>query len=338
MALPRPPVLPTFSTDATYPAGASPWSGQPPRVAPSGTVLARGFTPQADLAAEFLNYLHGISLDFVKYLDSWWNPPSVSSNLPQLRFLDAAGNGRHVIDHNGLPTGGRITPMVEVWGVTPGGAGSPWSTNFGTAAAVASQNPTTSYNSRFQQLTPSSTSGIANYALIYSAPLVICNTSGMTLVAEFEFGLNAAGAGITSNTSWFLGFDTGTDPINADTQLIGLYKSYNQANWQTLAANGGIHNSTVTSPATPPTAGVFPTDRFRVEIQGSGSPYGAYQAKFWINEVLVGTVAAGLLPGAQAMRFMFGCCNEGGAPSGSPLGFMSPITIMWNRFTSGPNL
>lgn len=338
MAGSRPPVLPTWSTTANYPAGGNDWSGHATRVQPSAPVAAQGLIPATGLAAEYLNWLLGVGFDFIGYLDSWWNPPSVSSNLPQLRFLDAAGNGRSTVDHNGYVGGGRITRLDEPWLSAPGAATSTWTATLGTAAAIAVQGPTASYNSRFLQFTPSSTSGAANYALATSVPLVVPNIAGLSLVLEFEFGLNAAAAGLTSNTSWFIGLSSGVDPVN-DVSLITVKKINSVANYETCSGAGGIQNISVFNVVpTAPTAGVVPTDRFKMEIQGSGSPYAAYQVRIWINDVLVGTIPAGALPGAVVQRLTFGCANEGGAPSGSPLGFLGPIFTTWNRFTSGPNL
>lgn len=66
----RPVFSPLFSTAATFPAGANPWSSQPPRVAPPGGLIIQGFTPQVDLPAEYMNYLIGLLGDWVNYLDS----------------------------------------------------------------------------------------------------------------------------------------------------------------------------------------------------------------------------------------------------------------------------
>lgn len=268
-----------------------------------------------------------------------WNAtfPTSSSNLPQMRFKDAAGNGRSTVDHNGYVGLGRVSEFRDGWLFAPGAAASSWTATLGTAAAIAAQSPVATYNARFLQFTPSTTSGAANYALATSVPLFVPNVAGLSLVLEFEFGLNAAAAGLTSNTSWFIGVASGVDPVN-DSNLITLKKVNNVANYQTCSASGGIQNISAMAVPTAPTAGVIPTDRIRVEIQGSGSPYAAYQTRFWINEVLVATSVAANLPGAVVQRLTFGCANEGGVPSGSPLGFLGPVQVMWNRFTSGPNL
>lgn len=56
-------VIPTFSTDANYPAGANPWSGQPTRVVYPGA--AGGFVPNQPNAAQYFNYLYnqGFGID-----------------------------------------------------------------------------------------------------------------------------------------------------------------------------------------------------------------------------------------------------------------------------------
>jgi hypothetical protein len=267
-----------------------------------------------------------------------WNAtyPATSTNLPQMRFKDAAGNGRSVVDHNGFAGLGRVSRLDENWLSAPGAATSTWVATLGTAAAIAAQSPTASYNARYLQFTPSTTSGAANYSLATSVPMIMPNIAGLSLVLEFEIGLNAAAAGTSSNTSWWLGLSSGVDPYN-DVSLITLYKKYNVANYQQMSGAGAISAVGALTVPTAPVAGNVPTDRIRFEIQGSGSPYGAYQARVWINEVLVSTYAAVALP-AVAQRLTFGCANEGGVPSGSPLGFLGPIYMTWNRFTSGPAL
>lgn len=326
---------------------ASTYTGSPTGVQAPDSGPAPGHAQQVSIPAgtdaisiESISQWAKVNADYLSYVLKILqiSLPTTSSNIPQLRMLDAAGNGRAVVDHNGFPGLGRISQLSDAWGIGPGATGSQWSTVGGTGSSVAVQSPlAASYNAPFLKFTPSSTSGAANYCLINSIPIVIANTAGMSLVLEFEFGLNAAGAGTTSNTSWFIGLASGTDPIN-DSNLITLKKVYNVANYQVCSASGGLQNISALGTPTAPTAGVFPTDRFRIEIQGSASAYGAYQAKFWINEVFVASIVAANLPGAIAQRLTFGCTNEGGAPAGSPLGYMGPVFCTWNRFASGPNL
>lgn len=340
MAISRPPVLPTLATDAAYPAGTDPWSGQPPRVALSAGTQARGLTPQSDLPAEFANWLWGVGFDFVKYLDSWWNPPLTSNNLPQLRFLDAAGNGRSLADHNGYLGLGRVSQPDNYWDFANGTlsagvqAGTPWSAILGTGSALTILGPTTSYNDRFLQITPSSTATTGQTNMT-SWPFIVANTAGMSLVLEFEFGMSVAG--VASNVNWYAGLSATTDP-STDVSICCIEKKYNTAYYQSFTGNGTLSGLGALTGNPLPTVGAFPTDKIKFEIQGSASPYAAYQVKIWINDVLVGTVASGSIPLATPLRLFFGSLNEGGAPSGSPLAYVGPIIRRWNRYTSGPNL
>jgi hypothetical protein len=278
--------------------------------------MAQGFTPNTDVPAEEVNWLFGVLSDFVSYLDSWWNAPLVSSTLPQLRFKDAAGNGRWVIDHNGLPTGGAVSQFTEGWAtiVTLGSPPLGW---FGPAS-LSPQNPTANYNARFVELDAGEAAGITS--AVWTAPLIWPTTPGMSLVLEFDFGLNSVATAGTSNATWYMGLTPGTAMPDGPCMFIKQ------------------SNSTIfTGTTTVPTAGNFPTDRYRIEIQGSASPYGAYQALFWINEVLVRTLTSESLSyGAGPWRIWIGCLTGSGLTGA--IGYLGPVKLTWNRFTSGPNL
>ena len=322
---------------------ASNYTGNPNATQAPGPTPAPGAIPIISIPAgtdvrtiESISQALKESVDYIAYIQTILRLgiPSTATTVPQLRVVDASGNTRYIVDHNGFPTAYGLQQFSDQWLVSPGSNANVWTTVLGTAAAIATQNPSASYNARYLLITPSSTSGVANYALAYSSMLFLCNTSAMSLVLEFDIGLNTAAAGTTSNTSWFVGFDNGFDPLGSDLSLVGLRKKYNAVNYDLLSGNGSLVGSAATSPATPPTVGTVPVDRVRIEIQGATSAYGAYQARFLVNNVAVGTVAAANMPGATAMRFVFGCANEGGAPSGSPLGYLGPVNIMWNRVGS----
>jgi hypothetical protein len=327
---------------------ASNYTGSPTGVQAPAVAPAPGVAPVISIPAgtdvrtiESITQQMKVEADYIAYLQKilQCGLPLTTSNVPQLRFLDAAGNGRYVIDHNGFPTGGRNTEFNENWlTVPPGATGSQWSTSLGAGAVLAVQNPSASYNSPYLRFTPSTSGGVTLYSLIYSGALIVSNTAAMSLVMEFEVGLNAAAAGIASNTTWFFGLDAGSDPGGADVSLAGLRKKYNAVNYDFLSGNGALQSVTAASVATPPTANTFPSDRIKIEIQGSASPYAAYQARFWVNEVAIGTVVAANLPGATGLRLLLGSMNEGGVPAGAPLGYVGPIKAIWNRYASGPNL
>lgn len=338
----RPTVYPDWATNTNYAAG--PYAGNANKAAPPAGVIAEGFNPGAQAPAEWIN-------DRLNRVGSWFRwlltLPTTASDTPQYQYQDAAGNTRLVVDHNGYPLGGRISEFREEWAYTtnPGSglqtawAGTPWTTDINasgaTGGALALTAPTASYNARYLTLTPPTTLGAST--VLWGPQLFIANAAAMSVVMEFEFGMNAAAAGTASKTSYLVGLQDGTDDPTTDQNVITLYKKYNQANWQrmTLAA-GVLKDSTLTSTA--PTAGAYPTDRFRLEIQGSSSPYGAYQARIFINETLIGTIAAANLPGAIALRPVFSAFTENGAPVGSPLAYVGPVKLMWNRFLSGPGL
>jgi hypothetical protein len=287
-------------------------------------------------SASMTDATSGITLAFAGTLTVNGTATFRSAYTPLAQWQDGGANGRWLIDHNGFPTGGRICKIEENWLAAPTQTGSVWGAVLGTGAAIAVQAPVASFNASFLKLTPSTTAGATNYCLFDTTPLVIANTPGMSMVVEFEVGLNAAAAGVASNTSWFFGVDAGVDPGGADVNLVGLLKRHNNANWQFLSGAGGLQAITAATVATPPTAGTSPTDRIRIELHGSASPLGVYQARFFVNEVLIGTVVAANLPGATAMRIVMGSFNEGGAPSGAPFGYVGPLVAVWNRFTSGP--
>lgn len=337
----RPTATPTFATAATYPAGASPWSAQPPRVAPSGAVLAQGLTPQTDLPAEYVNYLFGRLGDFVGWL---LTIPTTASDVPQYVYQDAAGNNRMVFDHNGYPTGGRISQFREEWPYIANPlappqsqvvwAGTPWTYNVATGGSIVVSPPSASYNARYLTLTPPSS--LATGTSLWGPQLFLSNMAGMSAVVEFELGMNAAAAGVASKTDCWFGLQDGTDAPDTDQNVIVLHKLSTAANYESYSLVAGVPHTATT--VTPPTAGTFPTDKVRIEIQGSASPYGAYQARFFINGALVNTVVAANLPGSFALRPVFSIEPILGAPVGSPVAYVGPLTITWNRFTAGSTL
>ena len=250
-----------------------------------------------------------------------------SGYTPQATWGDAAGNPRYIVDHNGFPTSYGLQEFFDQWLWLPGSANSFFATLLGTGSALGLQSPASSYNSRFLQITPSSTAGIANQTQAYTSFLFI-PTSSMSLVAEFDVGMNAAAAGATSNTSWFFGFDLANDPLGADTNLVGLVKRYNSTVWGFLSGNGSTTGVTLTG-ISPTLGSGLPVDRIRIELHGSASAYGAYQAKLFVNSVLAATLTSLLPTGTQ--RLVFTCANEGGAPVGSPLAVIGPVNMFWNR-------
>lgn len=266
-----------------------------------------------------------------------------AADEPLALVKDSGGNRRFLVDHNGLPTGAGISQFHEEWAWTTDPAGPPqthaiwtstrWFYDLATAGAINMQTPSASYDARFLKLTP--TTAFSATAL-WGPQLFLCNNANQSVVLETEVGLNTAGAGITGGVDFSIGFQDGTDDPFTCQNSVYLRKLNNSANWGLISIKAGsLASSTVTS--TPPTAGTFPTDRIRIEIQGSSSPYGAYQARFFVNEVLLGTIVAANMPGAFSMCPVVSF-NTASAPTGSPLAYIGPLTVTWNRFLTGPNL
>jgi hypothetical protein len=262
-----------------------------------------------------------------------------SDTTPLLAAMNNGGKIRTLIDRNGYLTGFGVTQVVEPWLLAPGASGSPWTTALSTGAAMAVQDPNANYNTPYLLITPSSSAGATNYSLATTRRLFMANAAMNSVVLEFELGLNAAGIGTTSNTSFFVGFDNGVDPLGADAHFAYVYKKNGSANYAVAAVGGGLVGINATSPPTPPSANPnsIPVDRFKFEIQGSASPLGSYQTLLWINDNPVSTVTTAL-PGVAAMRMIFGSANEGGAPSGGPLAYLGPVRLSYNYLLTPPAL
>jgi hypothetical protein len=66
----KPTEIPTWSTDANFPAGTDPWSGTPTRVEPDPGDKAAGFVPATRGPAQWFNYLFGFVTDWIVWLDA----------------------------------------------------------------------------------------------------------------------------------------------------------------------------------------------------------------------------------------------------------------------------
>ena len=331
---------------------ASNYTGNPNGVQSPDTGYAPGHAPVLSVPAgtdflsiESISQWAHLSADYFAVYGKLLNGtlPTAGGSAPQLKLLDAAGNARFAFDSNGYPVGAREGQHIERWQTpvaSPGNgqiAGSNWTVQLGTGSAVAVEDPTTTYNSRFIQLTPSSASGAETY--LYGPTLCIANTSFMSLVMEFEVGMNAALAGTASNATLFIGLSSRTDPFSGgtwDPSCVALMKPYNQSHWNAATGAGGLVVETTT--AASPTSGAVPLDRVKIEIQGSASAAGAYKALYRVNGSLIATITSSQLPGATTLRPSISMASEGGAPSGNPLAYVGPIRCFWNVYANADTL
>lgn len=323
---------------------ASNYTGSPTGVQAPDTGFAAGHAPVLSIPAgtdalsiESITQWAKVNADYLAAYAKLLNAtlPVTSSALPQIRLLDAAGNGKWLFDRNGYPTGGRVSLFREEWCANPGSGASLWSNAGGAGGSALCANPNANYGARYLQLTPSSGGGGSVYDA--SGPkLFMSNSSWLTAVMEFELGLNTAAIGIASNVDFYAGFGTQGD-ASTDTNQIAIAKFHNTANYYLVTSSGGgLPQTQDTGVAPTANPNSIPIDRIKFEIYGSASPVAAYTVKLYINEVLVKTTnpsnaAAALLP-------VFASANIGGAPVGSPVAYMGPVSICWNRFLSGPNL
>lgn len=270
------------------------------------------------------------------YVTCSFTQPVLGVYTPQSLYKDSAGNIRGVVDHNGYLTGFGVRQIIEGWTFAPASSPSLWATTVGAGASAVVQDPNVNYNAPFLQIVPATAGGITSYGLVTTNRLLIANASLQSVVLEFEMGLNAAAAGVASNTSWIAGFNPGTDPFGADRSFIYLYKPYNATAYRLNTNTGSVTSSATTGTAPSSNPNGVPVDRFKLEIQGTSSPVGAYQVQLWINESLVTTVVSANLPGAVTERMIFGSANEGGAPSGSPAMTIGPVRLTWNYLLAPP--
>ena len=76
MARPTTPVL-DWATDTNYAAGASPWSGNPTKIAPPSGLTATGFVPSDPVAAQHMNSVIAQMRDWLAYLEEQTADPDM---------------------------------------------------------------------------------------------------------------------------------------------------------------------------------------------------------------------------------------------------------------------
>ena len=248
---------------------------------------------------------------------------------PQARWVDEAGNGRHLIDHNGYPLG-RRSEVREEWSRTANGnlgagpvliqAGL-WQVD-GTAAIGQTflASPDTVIGARSLALTCSAASKIE----AFHVPMA--KYPGLVAVLEWEAMINQDGAGNNAQTimGWF------DDPVTpaASVDKVWFSKAAADAKW-TCETSGSSQTAEV---AVNPVANVY--QQFRIELHGSASPIGiiagAARALFFVNATLVASL--GNVFADNLSPFMgFAINNGAGADHILTVG---PVLLTFNRFAS----
>ncbi len=315
--------MPDWASDTNYPAGGDAWSATPIKVTPSAGVQAAGHTPNTKPPAQYENWFKNL---VARYLGWYFYPPSTSDNAPQTLWTDADGNNRYLIDHNGYPMG-RATIFDEPWGgfideaATIDVLGGRWhfvSSGSSGGGTMINQDPVSSYPSAFMQL--SNDGSISSVARMHTEPIVyFLNTGNFSLVLEWEAALTNIGA---NDTLIYMGLSDAAGSI-----AIAFRKSSAETNWRAYAFDGSTTTNQDTTVV--PTAGVYPTQRFRLELHGSASPYAGMKARFFINETLTNTLTSALASGAYTLFFN----NTASGATQNDL-CVGPIRAVWNRYGS----
>lgn len=125
----RPLVAPGWATDASYPAGIDPWSGQPNKSQPSAGKIGTGFIPNTDVAAEEVNYELNNVAGFSGYLDdsvsgfAFWvkddfigNPPAAPNDDLWITTIVGAGSAVQINDDSAGGGLGALRQTVDAGG------------------------------------------------------------------------------------------------------------------------------------------------------------------------------------------------------------------------------
>lgn len=250
---------------------------------------------------------------------------SAVADAPLYLWRDASGNNRHVIDHNGYPMGRRSEVREE----------------FDINGTITASGDVTNY--RKLKVNNSATSSFQfGVGLLSGYPhntvLITAGTSGTTISLIRYGGFLDTSTGTTAVIEWEMAMPT-TGATNASYR-VGLYdasfangiyfsKTGAQTTWQATveAASVATSANTTVAPATS-------MQRFRIEYQGSASPYGAKTARFFINETLTNTVTVGLPSSGNPLQFSTLLFTSGV----SEVCYLAPMLFSWNRYLSLPAL
>lgn len=197
------------------------------------------------------------------------------ADTPRARFYDGAGNLRWIVDHNGYPMGRRCEWRKEWYSISDG------SMFLQPDSVTAGGNA--NYPANIARKNGGTTNG-TNYVALTNF-LTHLGFTGLSLVLEMELAFSTL---LATNTLLFAGLLDGTGPIGAP-HVIGFQRAGGDTNWQGVLTGAASIDLGVA-----PASGTTPTQRLRLEVHGSASPYGSGsngKVRFFVNEVLRGEIA-----------------------------------------------
>lgn len=268
----------------------------------------------------------GYTMKSLQFDGSGASPTTFGADTPILSSKNSAGNSRAVlVDHNGLFTMGRVSHRREEWWTSFSIAGASTAvvsanqTWFVTQVGAAAQTQTAieTTGSNIVVLQPSNV--LNNKSAIATNQTVMYPGSTVTSVFECEAAFDQVGA--NSLTGW-IGFCGAKDPTAPAGGFAWFKRASTDTNWRCQTNDGATTNDL--------DSGVAPTtayQRFRIEVHGSATPYGAATVRFFINEALVQTSTSNL---PTAGLFMVMGCLATAAGTGHSMA-VSPVSLSNNR-------
>lgn len=231
--------------------------------------------------------------------------PTIVSDAPQLLLKDAAGNVRGLYDHNGYPMGRRSELRIE-WNQS----------SDGRLVGYTANAPTAAYPSAFGSFVGPTSVLDAGGKTAQAMTHFGSNFLSVVLEAEIAYSaLTAAHTTVTWGFSDNLGINSSTNAIWFQCALGG--------NW-----NGFVTGHTALDLGVPPVSGSVPSQRLRLEVHGTASPY-AGKVRFFINGVLRGEIA-GAIPSAALLQTM-AVSGISPGPTVATTGYVGPVFATWNR-------
>jgi hypothetical protein len=266
---------------------------------------------------------------------------SVLSDAAIGLFRDQLGNVRTVFDHNGYPAG-RRSEYRENWdfvasvssAITLGSFFGRWNcsnTAAGRNTIQTSPSGGTGYGGGavLQMLFNAAVS--SDRSIVYGQYPWIGPQTYTSLVMEFECSIGVAPA----NTNIFFGLTdmnngAGTAPANSSPWIGLAGRSSIAPNWQMIHGDGTTLVYTDLGIAIAPTISTF--IRVRIELHGTGSPFGAC-ARLFFNDVQVGGNMTTAIPtfanlGGVGLTPQFGMVASGASNANATVG---AVYLTYNR-------
>lgn len=295
-----------------------PTATETPSAAPGPGVSPTVYLPADQDGNTSANWYQALRVlaDFIAYFFLYFFPskPTTLSTLPQWRFHDAALNARFLVDHNGFPTG-RLNLMREEWLFVQASTSTPanplssyplWKTTIsGTSAAFGGAGAfgVSLYGGRTANLQPLNAATGAKSFIATTNQLIDPSKTRVTWSLEWDAAPDAVGA---NGTTIYIGMSSAQDPSAAASGFAWFKKASTDTNWQCQCgqgAPGGTVTNTDSGVVPVPESSGNGLQRFKIELHGSATVYGAQRVMFYIDDALVATITTNIPTVTQYLAF-----------------------------------